>query len=64
MDRLSDNAWGDDVTICGLSDMLNITINMFSTLGSNVITVVPSSGNSIGIVYIYRINGAKALHWA
>ena len=50
MDRLSDNAWGDDVTIRGLSDMLNITINMFSTLGSNVITVVPASGNSIGII--------------
>ena len=52
LDRLSDNAWGDDVTIRGLSDMLNITINVFSTLGSNVITVVPASGNSIGIVYI------------
>ena len=52
MDRLSDNAWGDDVTIRGLSDMLNITINVFSTLGSNVITVVPARSNSIGIVYI------------
>ena len=43
---------GDDVTIPGLSDMLNITINVFSTLGSNVITVVPGRGNGIGIVYI------------
>ena len=52
LDRLSDNAWGDDVTIRGLSDMLNVTINIFSTLGSNVVTVVPASGDSIGIVYI------------
>ena len=52
MDRLSDNAWGDDVTIRGLSDMLNVTISVFSTLGSNVVTVVPASGDSIGIVYI------------
>ena len=52
LDRLSDNAWGDDVTIRGLSDMLNVTINVFSTLGSNVVTVVPASGDSIGIVYI------------
>ena len=27
LDRLSENAWGDDVTIHGLSNMLNITIN-------------------------------------
>ena len=43
---------GDDVTIRGLNDMLNITINVFSTLSSNVITVVPANGNCIGIVYI------------
>ena len=32
--------------------MLNVTINVFSTLGSNVVTVVPASGDNIGIVYI------------
>ena len=37
------HAWGDDVTIRRLSDMLNITINVFSTLSSNVITVVAAS---------------------
>lgn len=50
--RLENGAWGDHITVRGLSDMLSVTIKIFATLGSNVITVAPVRGNSKGRVYI------------
>ena len=50
--NLSGRAWGDHITIFGLSNMLNIEIKIFTTLGSNIVTVTPNSGNTIDTIHI------------
>ena len=55
LDRLSRGAWGDHVTIRGLSDMLNILIKIYCSHTCNIIAIGPSSGSpvvSINIGYM------------
>ncbi len=52
VDLLKNGAWGDHITVQGICNMLNITINVSSTVGENVTVVSPTSGNSVCNVYI------------
>ena len=54
--NLSGQAWGDHVTILGLSNMLNIDIKIYTTLGSNIVTVRPNNGNSLSTIQIGQMS--------
>ena len=52
LQRLSEGAWGDNITVQGICEMLNITINILSTLNPNMVVITPNTGTSQGNVYI------------
>ena len=52
LERLGNGAWGDNIAIQGVCEMLNITINILSTYNPNMISITPSSGTSHGNVYL------------
>ncbi len=56
--KTSDGAWGDHVAVQGISNMLNININVFSTIGETITVACPTSGGTsllktinIGLIY-------------
>ena len=49
---LENGAWGDHITVQGISNMLDIIINVFSTISEHVTVVIPTNGNSVHNVYI------------
>ena len=55
LQRLSEGAWGDNITVQGICEMLNITINILSTLNPNTVVITPNTGTSQGNVYIALI---------
>ena len=52
LDQLKNGAWADNIAIQGLSDMLNIRFCIVSTQNPNDVKVYPSSGISIGTIYL------------
>ena len=52
LERLRCGAWGDNIAIQGICEMLNITINILSTHNPNMLSVAPSNGMSHGNVYL------------
>ena len=59
LQRLSEGAWGDNITVQGICEMLNITINILSTLNPHMVVITPSTGTSQG--NIYRVDRAISL---
>ena len=55
LQRLSEGAWGDNITVQCICEMLNITINILSTLNPNMLVITPNTGTSQGNVYIALI---------
>ncbi len=52
LERLNDGAWA----VQGISNMLNITINVLSTIGETITVVCPTSGTSLETINIGLIN--------
>ena len=52
IEDLRNGGWGDNIAVRGISDMLNITINIISTQNPNIVQIAPSTETSVGCVYI------------
>ena len=52
LERLHRGAWGDNIAIQGICEMLHITINVLSTHNHNMLSVAPSNNTSCGNVYL------------
>ena len=48
--RLKQGAWGDHLTVQALANMLNVNINIISTLNPDMESIQPNDGNSVGTV--------------
>ena len=50
--RLRSGAWGDNIAVQGIADMLSVTVNVLSSQTQTIIPITPSSGTSQLDVYV------------
>ena len=52
LERLHNDAWGDNIAIQGICEMLSVTINVLSMHNPSIVSVTPSSSASRGNIYL------------
>ena len=48
--RLKQGTWGDHLTVQAFENMLNVNINIISTLNPDMEPIQPNDGNSVGTI--------------
>ena len=52
LERLRNGAWGDNIAIQGICEMLSVTINVLSTHNPSMVSIAPSNSASRGNIYL------------
>ncbi len=55
LDEIQNGAWGDNIAVQGLSEMLNISISVIHSDNPNIVEISPSTGDSQGTIHVGQL---------